>query len=173
MEANKQKSPALGVFIKCQRCGHQWQYRGKNPFFTICTFCRTSVSIRKNRVKPAQSNQVWTLERTAPVAFRHQELSKTEDWYRRLTIKTFRKPSNYQEGVRNIQFENNCDWWRNSWASKDWREYHFGTIGNGWWHRYENQGRKFRELMILSIQIMNSRLILTNSLCLSGTNDHV
>ena len=37
--------------IKCQRCGRVWTYRGENPYFATCTFCKTTVSIRRSRVR--------------------------------------------------------------------------------------------------------------------------
>jgi hypothetical protein len=43
------------VNIKCQRCLHKWKYKGKNPFFTLCPHCRTTVSVKKNKIKPLQS----------------------------------------------------------------------------------------------------------------------
>jgi len=35
--------------LKCQRCGHEWEYTGKNKFVAPCAHCKTSVSIRKNK----------------------------------------------------------------------------------------------------------------------------
>ena len=61
-----------GIIIKCQRCGHQRMYRGKNPFFTICTYCRTSISIKKNEVKPTLPNQDWTPVEAALAVEQHQ-----------------------------------------------------------------------------------------------------
>jgi hypothetical protein len=78
METSKQ-APASGVFIKCQRCGHQWVYRGKNPFFTICTFCRTSISIKKNKVETALPNQDCAPVKATPVVKQHPEMLKTDN----------------------------------------------------------------------------------------------
>jgi len=39
-----------GVKIKCKRCGHIWVYKGNNKWIAICPHCKTSLSIRKNRV---------------------------------------------------------------------------------------------------------------------------
>ena len=64
--------PSGGIIIKCHRCGHQRIYRGKNPFFTICTFCRTSISIRKNKVETTLPNQDWTPVEAALVVEQHQ-----------------------------------------------------------------------------------------------------
>jgi len=35
--------------IKCHRCGKKRFYRGNNPYYTSCTFCRTTISIRKSK----------------------------------------------------------------------------------------------------------------------------
>ncbi|MGB6629580.1 MAG: hypothetical protein WBE61_15745 [Nitrososphaeraceae archaeon] len=39
----------MKVKIKCHRCGKQRFYRGNNPYYTSCTFCRTTISIRKSK----------------------------------------------------------------------------------------------------------------------------
>ena len=33
------------------RCPNQWFYNGNNPFYGVCSFCRTTVSIKKNRIQ--------------------------------------------------------------------------------------------------------------------------
>lgn len=38
------------VPLKCQRCGKEWNYTGRNPFAATCPFCCTRVWISKNRV---------------------------------------------------------------------------------------------------------------------------
>jgi Zn finger protein HypA/HybF involved in hydrogenase expression len=44
--------------LRCQRCLHKWEYRGQNPYFTLCPHCRTTVRIRKKEgqevVQPVQ-----------------------------------------------------------------------------------------------------------------------
>ena len=40
-----------GIELKCQKCGKLWFYKGNNPFYAICSYCRTTVSIRKNRIQ--------------------------------------------------------------------------------------------------------------------------
>jgi len=35
--------------IQCHRCGKKRFYRGNNPYYTSCTFCRTTISIRKSK----------------------------------------------------------------------------------------------------------------------------
>jgi len=41
--------------LLCQRCSHVWTYHGKNPYFTLCPYCRTTVRISKK--KSSQPNQ--------------------------------------------------------------------------------------------------------------------
>lgn len=33
--------------LKCPRCKHQWEYKGKNPYYVTCPHCYTKVNIRK------------------------------------------------------------------------------------------------------------------------------
>jgi hypothetical protein len=56
-----------GVRIKCQRCGHERTYRGSNPFFTSCTYCRTTISLRKIKNNLAGSKGDCALCPTQPV----------------------------------------------------------------------------------------------------------
>ena len=39
------------IKLRCQRCFNEWEYQGSNPFYAICSFCRTTVSIKKNRIQ--------------------------------------------------------------------------------------------------------------------------
>ena len=36
--------------IKCFHCGHKWDYKGKNPYYVTCPYCRSQVSVRKYKV---------------------------------------------------------------------------------------------------------------------------
>lgn len=38
-----------GIMMKCARDNYLWIYRGFNPYFANCPFCKSSLSIRKNR----------------------------------------------------------------------------------------------------------------------------
>lgn len=38
------------VFLTCPRCGWVWRYAGTNNYVTSCSKCKTSVSIKKNKV---------------------------------------------------------------------------------------------------------------------------
>jgi hypothetical protein len=44
------------VLLHHKRCGNTWIYKGNNPFCTSCSFCKGTVSIRKNKVTQAPQN---------------------------------------------------------------------------------------------------------------------
>ena len=48
------KNENEGLDLLCQRCGHDWKYRGKNPYVTCCPFCHTSVRVRKTQQAEAK-----------------------------------------------------------------------------------------------------------------------
>ena len=33
--------------LRCQRCGKEWEYKGKSKYFTSCPQCKTSVKVTK------------------------------------------------------------------------------------------------------------------------------
>ncbi len=33
--------------LNCQRCGREWDYKGKSEWFTSCPTCRTSIKVKK------------------------------------------------------------------------------------------------------------------------------
>lgn len=35
------------VEMKCHRCGHEWEYKGKSKYFTSCPQCKTSVKVTR------------------------------------------------------------------------------------------------------------------------------
>ncbi len=35
--------------LKCQRCDHIWNYKGKNKFVATCPHCRTYVTLSKSQ----------------------------------------------------------------------------------------------------------------------------
>ena len=37
--------------LQCQRCNNVWSYKGNNPYFATCSYCRTTVSIKKNKIQ--------------------------------------------------------------------------------------------------------------------------
>jgi hypothetical protein len=42
--------------MTCSRCKHDWNYSGKNTYVATCPFCRTKLSISKNRREILQSD---------------------------------------------------------------------------------------------------------------------
>ena len=36
------------VVLKCPRCSHVWNYKGKNPYSCNCAYCRTGISIKRH-----------------------------------------------------------------------------------------------------------------------------
>jgi acetyl-CoA carboxylase beta subunit len=51
MNSEKSLSNNKKLQIKCSRCTRSWWYSGLNPYYATCTFCKTSVNIRKNNVQ--------------------------------------------------------------------------------------------------------------------------
>jgi Zn finger protein HypA/HybF involved in hydrogenase expression len=41
------------VKLKCQRCGHEWEYKGKRKYYTSCPDCKTSVKIKADKKRHA------------------------------------------------------------------------------------------------------------------------
>jgi hypothetical protein len=37
----------IGKKQVCQRCSHEWVYKGSNPYVCTCPFCRTTVTLNK------------------------------------------------------------------------------------------------------------------------------
>jgi hypothetical protein len=37
------------IKLICQRCQHEWNYKGKNCYVTSCPHCRTTVTVNKKR----------------------------------------------------------------------------------------------------------------------------
>lgn len=56
--------------LKCQRCQHEWYYKGKNEYVAACPHCRTYVTIKNSRIlligkeaKPKQSGESISITR--------------------------------------------------------------------------------------------------------------
>lgn len=47
-----------GKNLRCQHCGHTWEYGGENPYYATCPRCRALVSIRKHTIDVKEKNQV-------------------------------------------------------------------------------------------------------------------
>jgi hypothetical protein len=54
--------------MKCHRCGHLWNYGGKNEWIATCPHCHTMLSIKKHKIpQPVQnSSPVQAEERNNP-----------------------------------------------------------------------------------------------------------
>lgn len=39
-----------GRKLKCQRCEHEWTYKGSNPYICTCPYCRTTVTVNKKKI---------------------------------------------------------------------------------------------------------------------------
>jgi hypothetical protein len=37
--------------LRCPKCGHIWDYKGRREFYVTCPNCYYKVNIRKNRVE--------------------------------------------------------------------------------------------------------------------------
>jgi len=46
--------------LTCQRCLHEWVYKGKNPFFTLCPHCRTTVRTTRKKNLHLEINEQTT-----------------------------------------------------------------------------------------------------------------
>ena len=63
----QQKEP---IVLTCKRCQNVWEYHGSNPYVATCSYCKTTVSVRKQKV--ATSGQ--TLAGTNQIAATIPEL---------------------------------------------------------------------------------------------------
>jgi hypothetical protein len=70
LKTNKQ----VNRILRCQRCFHVWTYGGKNPYFTLCPRCRTTISTRKIASQSAQvGDQVQTAKAPAGTALKEDD----------------------------------------------------------------------------------------------------
>jgi len=44
----------LNMKLKCQRCGYEWNYKGKSKWYTSCPKCKTSVKIKELRISDVE-----------------------------------------------------------------------------------------------------------------------
>lgn len=55
------------IILICKRCGNQWPYRGNNPYVATCSYCKTTISLRKHRIlQPGFDCTRDQVERTQP-----------------------------------------------------------------------------------------------------------
>ena len=52
--------------LRCQRCDHIWNYKGKNEYVATCPHCRTFVTIKKHSILLI-NQQKQSVEKTAKV----------------------------------------------------------------------------------------------------------
>ena len=61
MKENKNQTKTAFTELHCQRCDNIWHYKGNNPYFATCSYCRSTVSIKKSKIQVdslvAASNQ--------------------------------------------------------------------------------------------------------------------
>ncbi len=51
--------------LKCKRCEYEWDYRGKNPYYACCPYCKNQAHVKNNAI--VQTNpQVERPERFTP-----------------------------------------------------------------------------------------------------------
>ena len=43
------------IILKCKRCEHHWEYKGKNQYVVSCPHCRTSVMFPKELRQSSKS----------------------------------------------------------------------------------------------------------------------
>lgn len=68
--------------LRCQRCGNEWQYKGKNFFYAPCSKCKTSVSIKKNLTQShlvvgQPSHEIESINESNPLAIPRIETKHT------------------------------------------------------------------------------------------------
>ena len=51
MKENKTQIETTFKELQCQRCNNIWSYKGNNPYFATCSYCRSTVSIKKNKIQ--------------------------------------------------------------------------------------------------------------------------
>lgn len=45
------------VWLKCKRCGNEWEYKGKSEWYAPCSRCKTSINIKKQIGKNKQEEK--------------------------------------------------------------------------------------------------------------------
>jgi len=44
--------------LLCQRCQHQWDYKGTNPYYATCPYCKTKVRVLKSVVADEDNAEI-------------------------------------------------------------------------------------------------------------------
>lgn len=45
------------MLLKCPHCGHVWDYKGSQRYYTTCPVCQYKVNIRKNRINLTEEDE--------------------------------------------------------------------------------------------------------------------
>lgn len=48
--------------VRCQRCAHEWDYTGNNPYRTVCPYCQTSVRVKLGHQRYLESHNMGDSE---------------------------------------------------------------------------------------------------------------
>jgi hypothetical protein len=40
-----------GISLTCHRCDYEWKYKGINPYWASCLFCKATVSVYRKRME--------------------------------------------------------------------------------------------------------------------------
>jgi Zn finger protein HypA/HybF involved in hydrogenase expression len=54
------------IKLICQRCQHEWNYKGKNYYVTTCPHCRTSVMFPKE-LRQSSKSVIPSVDKTEEV----------------------------------------------------------------------------------------------------------
>ncbi|WP_257719736.1 hypothetical protein [Sulfolobus acidocaldarius] len=38
------------VRLRCPKCGHVWEYKGKSMYYATCPVCMRKINVEKNKV---------------------------------------------------------------------------------------------------------------------------
>ena len=44
---NLNQNKVTSNLVTCHRCEYEWTYKGNNPYYCCCPFCRTTIRIGK------------------------------------------------------------------------------------------------------------------------------
>jgi len=40
--------------LKCQNCGHEWNYKGESEYYATCHNCLRKVNVKKNKIEEGE-----------------------------------------------------------------------------------------------------------------------
>ena len=53
------------IRLHCKRCGHNWLYTGRGPYYASCPICRSSIKINGKREEQTEQKDRKKIPRTA------------------------------------------------------------------------------------------------------------